>query len=105
MISKDMAYLRQQAQEHLRTHIEERMPAQYGKCLIGLNQVLKMGWDIANNDSTTPNSRLQALALINDSYRHLMELTTNGAIITDALKYVKGKTEKLSEVNRFSLTA
>jgi hypothetical protein len=91
MISKDMAYLRQQAQEHLRTHIEHE------KCSIGLNQVLKIGWDIVNSDSVTAGNRLQALALINDSYRHLMDLTTNGAIITDALKYVKGKLRSLDQ--------
>jgi hypothetical protein len=45
------------------------------------------------------------LVLISDSYRFLMDISTNGSIISDALKYVKGKTEKLSEVNRFSLIA
>ena len=47
-------------------------------CMIGLNQVLKMGWDIVHNDSSTAANRLQALALINDSYKYVMDLTTNG---------------------------
>jgi hypothetical protein len=35
--------------------------------MIGLNEVLKMGWDIVHNDSGTAANRLQALALITDS--------------------------------------
>jgi DNA-binding Lrp family transcriptional regulator len=30
-------------------------------------------------------------------YKYVMDLTTNGAIITNALSYVSGKTEKLNE--------
>jgi hypothetical protein len=56
---------------------------------------LKIGWDIVRNDSGTASSRLQALALINDSYKYLMDLTTNGVVITDAIKFVQTNKEKL----------
>jgi hypothetical protein len=77
-VDRDLVYLRKQAQENLKLHIQERLPEQYQKCMIGLNQVLKMGWDIVHNDSSTAANRLQALALINDSYEYVMDLTTNG---------------------------
>jgi hypothetical protein len=77
-VDRDLVYLRKQAQENLKLHIQERLPEQYQKCMIGLNQVLKMGWDIVHNDSSTAANRLQALALINDSYKYVMDLTTNG---------------------------
>jgi hypothetical protein len=32
---------------------------------------------------------LQALALINDSNKYKMDLTTNGIVITDAIKFVQ----------------
>jgi hypothetical protein len=72
-----------------------------------MNQVLKLSWQIANNNNknntkqngqghndnnsnilTTGDdrTRLQALALINDCYKYIMDLTTNGVVITDAIK-------------------
>jgi hypothetical protein len=39
---------------------------------------------------------LQALALINDCDKHKMDLTTNGAVITDAIKFVQTNKEKLN---------
>ena len=62
----------------------------------GLNHVLKIGWNIVNTDSSTAANRLQALALINDSYKYLMDLTTNGVLITDAIKFVQTNKEKIT---------
>ena len=39
---------------------------------------------------------LQALALINDYNKYKMDLTTNGVVITDAIKFVQSNKEKLS---------
>jgi hypothetical protein len=52
----------------------------------GLNQILKIGWIIVNSDSSTADHRLRALGLINDLYEYQMELTTNGVIVTDAIR-------------------
>jgi hypothetical protein len=38
---------------------------------------------------------LQALALINDCNKYKMDLTTNGVVITDAIKYVQTNEGKL----------
>jgi hypothetical protein len=32
--------------------------------------------------------KLQATAIINDCYKYIMDLTTNGVVVTDAIKYV-----------------
>jgi hypothetical protein len=92
-VHKDLTYLKRQARESLKTHIQERLPEQYQKCINGLNQVLKIGWNIVNNDSSSPANRLQALALVSDSYKYLMDLTTNGVVITDAIKFVQTNKE------------
>jgi hypothetical protein len=39
---------------------------------------------------------LQALALINDCNKYKMDLTTNGVVITDAIKVVQTNKEKLT---------
>src|SRR5215203_2361993 len=90
-VNRDLAYLNKQAQDNLKIHVQERLPEQYQKCINGLDQVLKMGWNIVNNDSSSAANRLQGLSLINDCYKYLMDLTTNGVVITDAIKYVQGK--------------
>ena len=99
-VDRDLVYLRKQAQENLKSHIQERIPEQYQKCMIGLNQVLKMGWDIVHNNSSTAANRLQALALINDSYKYVMDLTTDGVVVTDAIKYVQGQMEHLNKTEK-----
>jgi hypothetical protein len=109
-VNKDLSYLRQLAQENLKTHIQQKLPEEYHRCLTGMNQVLKLSWQIANNNTPKQNgqdhndnitittgddrTRLQALSLINDCYKYIMDLTTN--VITDAIKFVQTNKEKLT---------
>ena len=109
-INRDIAYLRSEAQENLKTHIQDKLPEEYQNCMIGINQVLKICWEIVNKsrnlDIGNGNGQtmtvidnktvLQALALINDCNKYKMDLTTNGVVITDAIKFVQTNKEKLS---------
>jgi hypothetical protein len=111
-VSRDIQYLRQQAQANLQKHIQQKLPEEYQRCLTGMNQVLKLSWQIANNTPkqngqdhndnintiTTGDdrTRLQALSLINDCYKYIMDLTTNGVVITDAIKFVQTNKDKLT---------
>jgi hypothetical protein len=54
--------------------------------------------DNNSNTLTTGDNRtrLQALSLINDCYKYIMDLTTNGVVITDAIKFVQTNKEKLT---------
>ena len=97
-VDRDLAYLNKQAQDSLKIHIQERLPEQYQKCINGLNQVLKIGWNIVNSNSSSAANRLQALALVSDSYKYLMDLATNGAVITDAIKFVQANKDKLTTI-------
>jgi hypothetical protein len=110
-VSRDIQYLRQNAQANLQKHIQQKLPEEYQRCLTGMNQVLKLSWHIANNTSKQngqdhndnintistgdDRTRLQALSLINDCYKYIMDLTTNGVVITDAIKFVQTNKEKL----------
>ena len=112
-IHSDFVFLREQARESLNTHVQDRLPSEYERCITGMNQVLKMSWDIANGSNGANNdndngesitattldnkTRLQALSLVNDCYKYIMDLTTNGVVITDAIKYVQGKLDHLNE--------
>ena len=83
-----------------------------------MRQLLRLSWDIANsgyhknenglnynnrNRTMTESdnkTRLQALALINDCYKQIMDLTTNGVVITDAIKFVQTNKERLAMSTR-----
>jgi hypothetical protein len=43
-----------------------------------------------------PKTKLQARAIANDCFKYIMDLTTNGIIVTDAIKYVQTKTDHLN---------
>ena len=99
-INRDMAYLRNEAQENLKYHIQERLQTQYLKCQNGLDQVLKMAWNIIIIDSVNQTTKLQALSLISDCYKYQMDLSTNGIIVTDAIKYVNSKMDHLNTTEK-----
>ena len=109
-VSRDISSLRHQAQINLRTHINDKVPEEYQKCMVGINQVLKICWEIVNKSRNVNNDNgnvqtvtmidnktvLQALTLINDCNKYKMDLTTNGVVITDAIKFVQTNKEKLT---------
>jgi hypothetical protein len=110
VVSRDMSFLRQQAQDNLKLHIQDKLPEEYQNCMTGINQVLKICWEIVNKSRNVSNDDnnsqtvtmtdnktvLQALALINDCNKYKMDLTTNGVVITDAIKFVQTNKEKLT---------
>ena len=109
-VSRDISSLRQQAQLNLKTHINDKLPEEYQNCMVGINQVLKICWEIVNKSRNVDNINgngqtmtvidnkivLQALALINDCNKYKMDLTTNGVVITDTIKVVQTSKEKLT---------
>jgi O-phosphoseryl-tRNA(Cys) synthetase len=95
VICKDVAVIRRQAQENLQHHIQERIPEEYQICMTGMKLNLKQTLEIAET-AADPKTKLQARAIANDCYKYIMDLTTNGVVVTDALKYVQGKLDHLN---------
>ena len=56
VICRDIAYLRQQAQDNLKLHIQDKLPEEYQNCMTGINQVLKICWDIVNKSRNVNNN-------------------------------------------------
>jgi hypothetical protein len=95
IISRDMAHLKQEARKNLQKHIHETIPAEYQKACNTLNQVLRMTWSIISK-TEDEKTKLQALSLINDCNKYKIDLSTNGVVVTDAIKYVNGKMDHLN---------
>jgi transposase len=45
-VNKDLSYLRQQAYDNLQNHIQKKLTEEYQRCLTGMNQVLKLSWQL-----------------------------------------------------------
>ena len=98
-VNRDIQFLRHQAQENLQKHIHETVPEEYQKGMVGLRQNLKHVLEIAET-SSDPRVKLEARRIANDCYRYIMDLTTNGIIVTDAIKYVQGKMDHLNTAEK-----
>jgi Homeodomain-like domain len=98
-ISRDSSYLREQSKQNIRKYIDERLPEEYEKCLVGISSILKEAWNTVN--SKDGKDKLHALSLAKDCYSMKLELLTNATVIEDALKFVKEHkdTIKLNEID------
>ena len=99
-VNRDLSIIRQQSRKNLEMHIQKTLPDEYHRCLTGLNQVLKTCWYIVNKPGTDDKTRLQATAIINDSYKYVMDLVTNGSVITDAIKHVSQIQKDVDTINK-----
>jgi hypothetical protein len=95
-VTRDIRFLRQQAQENIKNHIQQRMPEEYHIVGVSINHVLKKASHIANS-TADERIRLQALSLIRECDSNRLEMITNGTVVSDALKYVNAKAEKLGQ--------
>jgi hypothetical protein len=48
-VNRDIAYLRSQAKANIKRYIDERLPEEYEKCLVGLTAITKEAWNTAYN--------------------------------------------------------
>ena len=93
-INRDLSYLRQQAKSNIKRYIDERLPEEYEKCLVGLTAILREAW---NTSQTTEDRRekIQALSLAKECYSMKLELLTNATVVDDAIRFVSSKTKNL----------
>jgi hypothetical protein len=96
-INRDITFLRQQAKDNIKKYIDERLPEEYEKCLIGLTAITKEAWNTAH-DPEYKREKLQALSLAKECYSMKMDLLTNATVVDDAIRFVSQKSkEKLSD--------
>ncbi len=93
IVCRDIAYLRQQSKENIKRYIDERLPEEYEKCLVGLNAITKEAW---NTSQQTENKRekIQALSLAKECYSMKLDLLTNATVLDDAIRFVSQKSKQ-----------
>jgi predicted transcriptional regulator len=92
-INRDMSYLRQQAKENIKKYIDERLPEEYEKCLVGLNAITREAWNTAQN-TEDKREKIQALSLAKECYSMKLDLLTNATVVDDAIRFVCSKSKE-----------
>ena len=82
-----MSFLREQCLRNIRKYIDETLPMEYEKCLVGLTSILKEAWNTVKESQNT-SERIQALSVAKDCYRMKSELLTNVTVVDEAIKFV-----------------
>jgi DeoR/GlpR family transcriptional regulator of sugar metabolism len=92
IICRDITYLRQQAKHNIKRYIDEKLPEEYEKCLVGLTSITREAWNTAQN-TEDKREKLQALSLAKECYSMKLELLTNATVVDDAIRFVSDRSK------------
>jgi hypothetical protein len=99
IVCRDIAYLRSQAKANIKKYIDERLPEEYEKCLVGLTAITKEAWNTVQN-TEDKREKIQALSLAKECYSMKLDLLTNATVVDDAIRFVSSqKSKEASEEN------
>jgi transposase len=91
-VNRDLSILRQQAKDNIKRYIDERLPEEYEKCLVGLNATTKEAWNTSQN-TEDKREKIQALSLAKDCYSMKLDLLTNATVVDDAIRFVSDRSK------------
>jgi hypothetical protein len=89
-INRDISYLRDQSKINIKRYIDERLPEEYEKCMVGLNAITREAWTTAHN-TEDKREKIQALSLAKECYSMKLDLLTNATVVDDAIRFVNDK--------------
>src|SRR5918911_1532761 len=91
-VNKDLFILRQQAKDNIKRYIDERLPEEYEKCLVGLTAITKEACNTAAN-TEDKREKMQTLSLAKECYSMKLDLLTNATVVDDAIRFVLEKSK------------
>jgi predicted transcriptional regulator len=92
-VNRDISYLRSQAKTNIKRYIDERLPEEYEKSLVGVNSILKEAWNTAQS-TQEKREKIQALSLAKECYSMKLDLLTNATVVDDATRFVSSSESK-----------
>jgi hypothetical protein len=92
-VNRDLSILRQQAKDNIRKYIDERLPEEYEKCMVGLNAITRQAWNTAQQ-TEDKREKIHALSLAKDCYSMRPDLLTNATVVDDAIRFVSSNVSK-----------
>jgi hypothetical protein len=100
-INRDVAFLRRQSRDNIKKYIDQKLPEEYEKCLVGITAILREAWNIALS-TEDKREKIQALSLAKECYSMKLDLLTNATVVDDAIRFVSQKSK--DNVNLKSLS-
>jgi DNA-binding transcriptional regulator LsrR (DeoR family) len=100
-INRDISYLRKQARDNIKKYVDERLPEEYEKCMVGLTSILKEAW-ITTTSTEDKREKIQALSLAKECYSMKLDLLTNATVIEEAIRFVAEKQQ--TELKKLSIS-
>ena len=100
-INTDIQFLRREAKENIRRYIDERLPFEYHKCLVGLDAIVCRMSDIVNSAESDSREVLQATSVKMQAYAMKIDLLSNATVIEKAVQFIDrymGLTHQNNEV-------
>ncbi|MGD1838269.1 MAG: hypothetical protein ACPKPY_09480 [Nitrososphaeraceae archaeon] len=94
-VNKDISFLRQQSKENIKKYVDEKLPEEYEKCLIGISSILKESWELSNTAKEDKKLKIQALSLAKECYSQKLDLLTNSGVISDVMQFVENSKNKI----------
>ena len=92
-VHRDLVILRQEAKKNIRSYIDEQLPAEYQKCLVGITAIMKEAWNTAGTakaDTTADRrDKLQALSLAKECYAMKLDLLSSATVVERAVRFVE----------------
>ena len=88
-----MSILREQAKTNIKKYIDERLPEEYEKCLVGLTAITKEAWNTTQNTEDR-REKIQALSLAKECYSMKLDLLTNAAVVDDVIRFVSQESKE-----------
>src|ERR671930_1100377 len=92
IISRDVCFLRQQAKYNIKKYIDERLPEEYEKCMVGLTAILREAWSTSYR-TEDKREKIQALSLAKEYYSMKLDLITNATVVDDAIRFVSDRSK------------
>jgi hypothetical protein len=84
-VNRDISYLRDQATANIKKYIDERLPEEYEKCLVGLTAITREAWNAAQTIEDK-REKIQTLSLAKECYSMNVDLLTNAIVTDDAIR-------------------
>jgi predicted transcriptional regulator len=92
-VNRDISYLRNQAKTNIQRYIDERLPEEYEKCMVGLNAITREAWN-TSQQTEDKREKIQALSLAKDCYSMKLDLLTNATVVDDAIRFVADRSKE-----------
>ena len=93
-VNNDLSYVREQAKENIKQYVDEKIPEEYEKCLIGLNSILKESWSMSET-AVDKREKIEALKLAKDCYSMKLDLLTNSSVVNDSIRFIEKARQNL----------